>query len=396
MATFDYIARSTTGQSITGTLQADNERAVANALDEKQLFPVQIVERASNAKKAHRTVRLRDIGVAYGQLSDLLSAGVPLLRALEILSRVGLAKLLAERFIAVREAVSAGRTLADAMGDHEEVFPPLHTAIVRAGERAGFLEQALTNLATLVDRQDDLRGRVRGALVYPAFLGSFGLVVLVVILTFLVPKYRPLFADMTLPVPSQIVFGASDMLVHHLPILLGLLVLAVLGVRAVLRSKAGWELWDRWRLKLPVLGKVLRLVAITRFCRVLGTMLGNGVPILQALAISKDATGSTILTAGVEQATENVRAGASLAEPLRDGGLFPVEVVEMIAVGEESNQLEKVLVQIAEAVERRTNRQVDMAVRLMEPAILLVLALTIGFVAVGLLYPMLIMSQTLK
>jgi general secretion pathway protein F len=396
MATFDYIARTTTGESITGTLQADNERSVAHSLDEKKLFPVQIVERPSDVRRARRQVRIRDVGVAYGQLSDLLAAGVPLLRALEILSRVGLNKILINRFAAVREAISGGRTLADAMGDHTEVFPPLHTAIVRAGERAGFLEQALTNLATLVDQQDELRGRVRGALAYPMFLACFGVVVVTVILIFLVPQYRPLFAEMRLPLPSEILFAASDLLRNHLPIMLGLIFLAVLGIRSALRSQRGWELWDRWRLKLPVMGRVLRLVAITRFCRVLGTMLANGVPILQALAIAKDATGSSVLTAGVEAAAENVRAGASLADPLRDGGLFPLEVVEMIAVGEESNQLEKVLVQIADTVERRTNRQVDVAVRLMEPAILLLLAMTIGFVAIGLLYPMLIMSQTLK
>jgi general secretion pathway protein F/type IV pilus assembly protein PilC len=396
MATYDYIARTTAGESITGVLQAENERAVAHTLDEKKLYPVQIVARASNKRQARRRVRLRDVGVAYGQLSDLLSAGVPLLRALEILSRVGLSKLLTERFAAVREAISAGRTLADAMADHEEVFPPLHTAIVRAGERAGFLEQALANLASLVDQQDELRGRVRGALAYPAFLACFGVIVVTLILIFLVPQYRQLFSEITLPLPSEILFGASDMLRHHLPILLGLFFLAALGIRSVLRSQRGWEMWDRWRLKLPVLGRVLRLVAITRFCRVLGTMLANGVPILQALAIAKDATGSTVLTAGVAAAAENVRAGASLADPLRAGGLFPAEVVEMIAVGEESNQLEKVLVQIADTVERRTNRQVEVAVRLIEPAILLLLAMTIGFVAIGLLYPMLIMSQTLR
>ncbi len=231
---------------------------------------------------------------------------------------------------------------------------------------------------------------------YPAVLACFGALVLVVILTALVPKFIPLFADVPLPAPSRILFGISEMLTKHLVIMLGLIFLTGIGIRSVLRSKAGYEMWDRWRIKLPVVGKVLKLVAITRFCRVLGTMLANGVPILQALAIAKDATGSNVISLTVEQATENVRAGETLAQPLREGKLFPAEVVEMIAVGEESNQLEKVLVQIADTVERRTNRQVDMAVRLIEPAILLLMGMTIGFVAVGLLYPMLIMSQALK
>ena len=155
-------------------------------------------------------------------------------------------------------------------------------------------------------------------------------------------------------------------------------------------------LWERWRLRVPVIGKVIRTVSITRFCRILGTMMANGVPILQALAISKDATGSSVLAGHIDKASESVRGGQTLTGPLRACGLFPPQVLEMIAVAEESNQLDKVLVEIAETVERRTDLQVNQAVQLIEPVVLVLMAITIGTLALGLLYPILTMAQSIK
>jgi len=333
----------------------------------------------------------------YGQLADLLRSGVPLLRALDILARAGLNPGLAKVLVRVREDVSAGKPLAEALGAHGELFRPLHTAMVRAGERAGFLEDVLANLSDFLDRQDELRSKVRGAMIYPLVLVAVGAIAMLVILLWFVPKFKPMFAGGTvrLPAPTVLLFAFSDLLRDHVLLVAGVVVLAVLGVRAFLRSSSGRRAWDAWRLRIPVAGKVSRMVSITRFCRILGTMLANGVPILQALEIAKDATGNAMMTDAIAAAAESVRAGEPLAEPLRPGGLFPPEILEMIAVAEESNQLEKVLVQIADTVERRTNRQVDQAVRLLEPLILVVLALAIGFVAIGLLYPIFTMSETL-
>jgi len=383
------------GKEVDGVVQADGEAGVVRTLDERGLFPVQITERSAARPAMSRGIKPRHIGVMYGQLADLLSAGVPMLRAMEILSRVGLNRRLVERIERVREDLAAGRTLADAMDRHPGVFTPLHTAMIRAGERAGFLEEVLTNLASFIDRQDDLRSKVRGALVYPAVLTGVGLTVITAVLVLLVPKFKPFFVNIELPLPTTVLFALSDLLVHNLLLLVCGAVLIAIAARAVLRSEGGGKLWDRWRMRMPVAGRVLKMVAITRFCRILGTMLTNGVPILQALTISKDATGSTTMAESIEQAAENVRAGDPLAEPLRKGGLFPAEIVEMIAVGEESNQLDKVLVQVADTVERRTNRQVDLAVRLIEPVILVLLAAAIAVVAVGLLYPIFVMGQTL-
>jgi general secretion pathway protein F/type IV pilus assembly protein PilC len=296
----------------------------------------------------------------------------------------------------VHDDVAAGKSLADAMAQHPKAFTHLHCAMLRAGERGGFVEQVLTNLATFIERQDELRGKVRGAMIYPALLVFIGSTLMAVALIVMVPKFRPMFEGFPLPLPSRVLFAMSTLAVDYWPMVLAVAALAGFLGASFVRSESGFSLWERWRLRIPFLGRTMRMVAITRLCRILGTMLANGVPILQALAIARDAAGSLVLAECVDQAAENVRKGQPLTQPLRDSGLFPGQIVEMIAVAEESNQLEKVLSQIADTVERRTNREVDNAVRLIEPAVLLVVAIGIGFVAVGLLYPIFTMAQTLR
>ena len=395
MATFQYQARTVGGERVTGVVQADSEMAAIRALDERKLYPIRIGEQRVG-RRAKRKVRLRDVGVMYGQLADLLRAGVPLLRALETIARAGVSERLSKVLRGVGEGVSAGKTLADAMAEQPGVFTPLHTAMIRAGERAGFLEDVLTNLSDFIERVDELRSKIRGAMIYPILLTVLGVSVTTGMLVWFVPRFKTMFLGRALPLPTRIMFGLSEMLLENWPLLLGRLVLAVLLVGSAVRSRLGRRVWEHWRLRIPVLGRVVRTISITRFCRILGTMLANGVPILQALAISKDATGSIILADRIEEAAESVRAGETLAEPLRAGGLIPPQILEMIAVAEESNQLDRVLVEIADTVERRTDRQVDQAVHLIEPIILVLMAITIGTLAVGLLYPILTMAQSLK
>ncbi|HAU39280.1 MAG TPA: pilus assembly protein PilC [Phycisphaerales bacterium] len=397
MPLFQYIARAADGQEVAGTLDAESEEAVVRSLDERKLYPVRVTEQ-SPLRRAMRggRVRLRDLSVAYGQLADLLRAGVPLLRALETLVRAATNAALAKAIAQVRDEVAAGKTFTDALSDQPRTFNPLHAAMVRAGERAGFLEDVLANLAEFLERQDELRAKIHGAMIYPVVLAVMGIAVTTGILVGVVPRFRTFFAGITLPAPTAMLFALSAALTEHLALLLVILAAVIGAVTAFFRSPTGRRAWGRWQLRVPLMGKVIRLLGITRFCRILGTMLHNGVPILQALAISKDAAGVGPLTDAIEQAAENVKAGDTLAEPLNRSGLFPAEIVEMIAVAEESNQLEKVLVQVADTIERRTNRQVDTAVRLIEPLILVLMAVTIGFVAVGLLYPIFTMAGLMK
>jgi len=400
MPTFEYTARDIDGRARTGVMQAESQAAVVRTLNERAMFPVRIASRDAQTGAAGRgrPVKPGQLSVAYGQLSDLLGAGVPMLRSLEILARTTVNPRLGRVIAEVREQVSSGETLADAMGKHPGVFATLHVAMVRAGEHAGFLEDVLANLAGFMERQDELRSKVRGAMIYPIVLATVGILVVTGILVFLVPQFREFLADSqkSLPLPSRMLFAVSEALLSHGWMILMAVVLAVVLVRAYLRSQIGQKHWSQWQLKIPVAGRAIRMVAVTRFCRVLGTMLHNGVPIIQALEISKDAAGNEMLVNAIADASENVRAGEPLADPLARSRLFDTEIVEMIAVGEESNQLEKVLVHVADTVERRTNRQVDAAVRLIEPLMLMCMAAMIGFIAVGLMYPIFTMASNMR
>lgn len=397
MPQFHYIAINETGARTTGTVDSDSEAGALRSLEEKRLFPVSVqgLGSASKDKSVKRKVRTRDLGTLYGQLADLIGSGVPLLRALDSLIRStpspGLRDLLKE----IRAAIADGKSLTETLKQYPEVFPPLHTAMIQAGERAAFLEEVLRSLSGFMERFEELRSKVMGALIYPAMLTGLGTFVMLAALIFFVPKFEPMLANAPKPLPSEILFGASKIVRSYWY----LLIVGGAGAGAFLwtnlKSEASRRKLERWQLKIPVVGTALRLLAITRFCRILGTMLANGVPLLHALKISKDATGSSILSERISDATEAVRDGKRLSEPLSVGGFIPDQILAMITVAEESNKLDKVLVQIADTVERRTNRQVDQAVRLIEPAILCAVAGCIGFLALGLLLPIFTMASAL-
>jgi general secretion pathway protein F/type IV pilus assembly protein PilC len=398
MGQFAYTARSSTGGRVNGNMEADSEAAVLRALEERLLFPIRIEEKEDrmgvSAVKG-KGVRSRDIGTMYGQLADLLSSGVPLLRSLDTLTKSTVNRNLVVLLKDIRASVADGKSLNESMREYPNAFPILHTAMVQAGERASMLVTVLQSLAGFIERLDELRSKVLGAMIYPALLTTVGLGVMVLALVFFVPKFEPLLADIEMALPTQIIFGLSGVLrTHWYAVLLALGGLGA-GAWSLLRTESSRLLMERWQIKIPVVGTALRMVAITRFCRILGTMLENGVPLLQALAIAKDATGSSLMSERIVLAMESVREGKSLIVPLREGGLFPEQVLAMLAVAEESNKLQKVLLQISDTVERRTNQQVDQAVRLIEPVILCLVAAGIGFLALGLLLPIFTMASSL-
>ncbi len=399
MSEFQYTARTDRGEKVSGIISADNEAALLRVLDEKNLFPIAIADLAGGVMKKQqaekRRVPTRLVGIMYGQLADLIGSGVPILRALDSLIRSTVNERLVEVLKGVRANVADGKSLTESMREHPRIFPPLHTAMVQAGERASFLEDVMRSLADFIERLDELRSKVLGALIYPALLTVVGLSVLTGALIFFVPRFEPLLGGVQQTIPTRILFAASHTLRAYWFIVIVILAGGIGALWSVLSSAAGQRWFESWRLKIPVAGMAMRMVAITRFCRILGTMLKNGVPMLQALTISKDSTGSPLLSDGIAASTENVRAGKSLTEPLRQGGLFPDQVIAMISVAEESNQLDKVLLHIADTVERRTNRQVDQAVRLVEPLILCAVAAGIGFLAMGLLLPIFTMASAL-
>lgn len=368
-------------------------------LDQRALFPVQIEQEAkgSNVFKSKR-VSAQRLASAYGQLGDLLRSGVPLLKSLSILEKQSSHGGLSTVLVDVRGRVEEGSTLAEAMARHPKVFSEMAVSMVRAGGEGGFLEEALDRVAEFTEQQEDLKSRTLGAIAYPVFLGFVGTVVVAGLLIFMVPQFEEMFQRLRergqLPVATEWLLSFSHALGSYgWLILAGVAVAAVFG-RNALASDEGRRFIDRVKIRIPMAGTIFLNLAVARFCRVLGTLLKNGVPILKSLDISSDATGNRVLAQAIRDASENISAGESLAGPLGASGHFPITVVEMIAVAEEANQLDTVLVTIAEGLERRTWRHLELFVRLLEPIMLLILALIVLLVVMALLLPVMRMSQT--
>jgi general secretion pathway protein F/type IV pilus assembly protein PilC len=400
MPDFAYIARNPAGEKVTGTVSAATEREVVTVLNGQSLFPVEVTVQKSAAKSPlFRRISGQTIATTYGQLGALIRSGVPLLKSIAILreqsSNAGLKEILQD----VYEQVEDGASLAEAMSRHPRAFSETAVSMARAGGEGGFLEDALDRVAQFTEQQEDLKARTAGALAYPIFLGVVGTIVVTGLMIFFVPNFAEMFDRLRqrgeLPFATELLLWISTTLnTWGWAILLGLIA-AFLYLRAQLQTEVGRRLRDRLLLRAPGFGHVLKSLAVARFCRVLGTLLKNGVPILTALEISSQATGNRVLSTAIEEASENISAGESLAGPLMSSGHFPTDVVEMIAVAEQSNTLDTVLIDIADGLEKRTARRLDLAVRLLEPVMLLILASIVLLVVIALLLPILKMSSTI-
>ncbi len=399
MPSFTYRAVSEAGKPVAGVLTAENYQVALRLLDEQALYPIKVTEGIEESRLpfyGRRRVRPRHLTTFYSQLADLLEAGVPMLRSLDVLSGKGSQGTLTQVVKDLRESVAGGMSLGDAMGKHPRVFSPLHASMVRAGEQGGFLEEVLQRIAIFSEKQDELRNKVVGAMIYPTILVFVGSAVVVLLMVVVVPKIRQYLRPETFNALTVAVFAVCDLLKdHYIAVILALLAV-ILAVSSILKTKWGQRAFELFKLKAPVLGGVLTMVAICRFCRILGTMLRNGVPILQALRISKDSAGNAILAEVIEDAGDSVRKGAALSTPLGECGLFPPAIVDMIAVAEEANNLETVLVQIADTNEARTARSIDLAVRILEPILLAMMAGVVFCIAVALLLPILTMGTAIQ
>jgi general secretion pathway protein F/type IV pilus assembly protein PilC len=400
MPEFAYTARDLAGKKVEGTLSAGSEREAIATLSGKDLFPLKVASadgRATTGVKKSPKVKSRIMASTYGQLSALLRSGVPLLRSLDLLREQTPHKNLAFVLEDVHARVQEGATLGDAMARHPRAFGELATSIVRAGGEGGFLEEALDRLAKFTEQQDELKSRVIGALAYPAILFVLGTTVVNVLIIFFVPKFEKLFSKLDargeLPGLTKGLLTLSYAGQRYgVFILIGLVILGFI-VRNRLQTDEGRMFLDKIRLKVPVVSGIYLSLAVSRFCRVLGTLLTGGVPIVRSLEISADSAGNRVLSKAVREAAENISAGEALASPLASSGQFPADVVEMIAVGEQSNNLENVLPHIADVLERDTWRRLDLFVRLLEPLMLVLLAVVVLVVVLALLVPVLKMSQ---
>jgi general secretion pathway protein F/type IV pilus assembly protein PilC len=401
MPQFSYLARTASGEDVTGVLTAGSKRESLNLLTEKSLFALKVepmAEPRGGFSRGGGRVKPQIVATNLTQMADLLQNGVPLLKALEILVEQATQRELAKVLTDIRDQVSEGTALDDAFARHPKIFNALTISMVRAGAEGAFLEDALKRTATFLELQEELKWRVVGAMIYPAILASLGTLVTVVLIVFMVPKFAELFARLEqqgggLPVPTKVLLWLSSFLGHYGLFVLAGLIGLVVWARRVLATERGRLTADRWRLKIPVAGSIFLNSAVSRFCRVLGTLLHNGVPLLRALDISSDSAGNLVLAGAIRQSAENISSGETIAKPLAQCGLVPRPVMAMISVAEESNTLDTVLVNIADALDRKIARQLDVMVRLVEPLLLVVMGGAILFILVALLLPVFDMSS---
>ncbi len=402
MPNFTYIARTMSGQDVKGLISADSRSDVMSILTQRSLFPMTVAPAKQPLFnfKFSRPVRAELLAATLTQLSDLLSNGVPLLQALDLLAQQANHDRLKEVLADVRGRIADGKQLHEAMGSHRDVFSDLTLSIIRAGTEGAFLEAALQQTAEFLERQEELRAKIKGAMAYPAFLAVAGSTVTLVLIVFFVPKFSELFASLerqgTLPTPTVILLWLSDFLGRF-----GIVVaMGVAGLIALARrwaaSPNGRQKLDGIKTKVPVFGPIVLNSAVSRFCRILGTLLRNGVPMLKALEISSDSAGNIVLGDAIRKSAENISAGESLSTPLTKCGLIPSNIMAMISIAEEANNLEKVLSNVADGIDKKVARQLDTMVRLIEPALLMVMGGAVLFVIVALLLPVFEMSTSMS
>ncbi len=403
MPVFEYKGVTAQGKKVSGVQDGESLKVVKTKLKKDGVVVLEIHE-GSAARAARRgamsytfgsRVKLGDLANATRQLATLLSSGLPLMEALSVLVEQEENAGLKAAMSSVRDSVREGASLADALKSNPKVFSTLFVNMVSAGEASGTLEITLDRLADFLDEQVRFRGRLSAALAYPAFMTVIGVAMLFFIFTFVMPRIVGMFEDMK----QQLPFITLMLLwtVRFLSAFWWAILLAISGgayyLRRYLRTQAGREAFDARVLRMPVFGTLIRMIAVSRFTRTLGTLLQSGVPALTALDIVKSVVGNTILANAIQKARENVREGEPIADPLRRSGLFPPVVVQMVAVGEKSGELEKMLLKISDSFDRTVDTRITGLMALLEPVIILVMGLVIGFIVIAIMLPMLQMSS---
>ncbi len=402
MARFEYTAVDSAGRPANGSVIADSRAVAMQRVAERSLHPVSVSETRPDdggVSLGRRRVSQASVDSFTRELSNLLAAGVPLGRAMHILAEQASQPAARQRWAAIRADVVGGMSLADALALRPDSFPPVHVAMVRAGETGGFLDTVLEQIADFRERERDLKGKAKAALVYPAVLAVLAVLVMVFLLTYFIPRFSAIFAEFggALPWLTRAIVRASRLLVDHGFAIVLAVVLAVVAARRALATDSGRRFIERLILRVPALGRVNARFALVRFCRMLGTLLGAGVPLVAALNAAKQAIGNQTLADTVTSAVAEVQQGSPLAHSLAGSPqLFPASVVEMVAVGEETGRLHEELVRLANTYEKELDRQLRMLVALAEPALLFAMAALIGTVVIGMLLPIFTLQELIR
>ena len=395
--TYAYKVRDRQGKVLSGSIDADSTSLVANRLRQMGYVPISIDKKAGAGVKRDiaipgfsNRVKLKEIAIFSRQFATMISSGLTLLRSLSILAVQTDNKYFASIVDQVRNDIESGSSLSQSLSRHPKQFNRLFVAMVRAGETSGNLDRTLLELSDIIEKQVELRGKIRSALTYPIAVLALVCCILAAMLLFIVPIFKKMYTSLggKLPAPTLILIKASNLMVTGLPFVIGTLVAVVFLYRRWVKTPAGRALRDRLILKVPIFGGLVRKTAMARFSGTLSTLLSSGVPVLESLEITADTVGSTVVADGVRAISDGARRGEPLTRPLADHPVFPPMVTQMMSVGEETGALDSLLNKVARFFEDEVERTVDALTSLLEPLLIVVLGGAVGGMVVSLYLPM--------
>ena len=396
MASFAFKALDLAGVPTRGEIEADDKQTVASQLRNKGLIVLDIVEQKptdiGDIFARFKKVKPDELTIATRQLSTMVSSGMSLLRALYVIEEQTESDPLREASIEVRKDVEAGVSLSEALKRHPKVFNELYTAMVAAGETGGILDETLIRVADQLEKDDALRRQVKSAMIYPAVIGGFALVTLFALVGFLVPVFEKVFADFggDLPAITKFTVMLSHLVTGRWYVLIGVTVATVMIFRRWKRSERGRVQWDRFKLKVPMkIGDIVQKVALARFSRTFSGLIAAGVPMLEAIDITGRTSGNRVIEMAMDDVRESVKKGGTLSAPMRGvPEAFPVMVIQMIGVGEETGALETMLSKIADFYEDQVAAAVKALTSIIEPIMIMVVGAIVGFIVIAMYLPM--------
>ncbi len=389
MPSFQYTARDAKGELKTGTLEAATKDDVMTQLRQKRMNVVKVEEQAKAKQKTGGSIAMRDIVIFTRQFSTMINSGLPLVQALDILSKQTENKALASVTRQVVFDVESGHTVADALAKHPNAFSDLYVNMVAAGEAGGILDTILMRLATFMEKNDALVRKVKGAMIYPGVIMSVAVIAVVVLLIFVIPVFQSMFASvgLALPLPTRIVIGLSNALKSYWWALGGIGYGSVWGIKKYYATPGGKLTLDKLMLQMPVLGDVLRKSAVSRFTRTLGTLISSGVSILDGLEITAKTAGNRVIHDAIMQSRSSIAGGDTISAPLAKSNVFPPMVISMIAVGEQTGGLDEMLSKIADFYDEEVDAAVGALLAAMEPIMIVFLGVVVGGMVVACYLP---------
>ncbi len=410
MPVFAYEAKDVNGQVVKREISAASKEDAIRQIRAQNLRPTKIAEKktaaavATGEKRKKKgfvlfdRVKYAQIVTFTSQLATLQDAGLPIVRSVKILESQQRPGRLKDQLAAVAEDVEGGSTFSEALSKFPKSFDKLYVSMVKAGEAGGVLDVILNRLAAFMEKSQKLRKRVKGALVYPAVVMSVAVLILIFILIYVVPSFKAMFKDMgqSLPAPTQFLLSVSDTIRRFWYLVPGVPFVLWAIFKAIGRSEKGRAALDRVKLNMPLFGVIIKKSAVSRFCRTLGTLIASGVPILEALRIVKDAIGNVVIAKAIEEVHGSIREGDTIAGPLRQSGVFDELLVNMIDVGEETGELDKMLMKIADNYETDVDVAVESMSSLIEPLLIVGMGLIVGFIVVALFLPLIKIIQNIR